>query len=222
MLREPFKYNLVNQDWGELYTSSNANDNWEIITNRISVEINRTCPLRDFKVKSKRDTWINNEILEKIKDKDQARQRAKASGLPADWRTAAREKNEVRQIIRRAKTDYIKGNLEQHKDANKFWQIIGELVPTNKSKRGKINLVDKGTDQPIKEEDTATFINKYFTEIGPNLAKNFNTPWSYDGKLTDNVIADIFTTEEEIVKLCKDIYKHNEVLWCRKHLFNYT
>ena len=204
--REPFKYNLANQDWGELYTSSNANDNWEIIINRISVEINRTCPLRDFKVKSKRDPWINNEILEKIKDKDQARRRAKASGLADDWRTAAREKNEVRQIIRRAKTDYIKGNLERHKgDAKKFWQIIGELVPTNKSKRGQISLVDKDTDQPIKAEDTATFINKYFTEIGPNLAKNCNTPWSYNGKLTDNVIDDIFTTEEEIVKLCKDI-----------------
>ena len=58
---------------------------------------------------------------------------------------------------------------------------------------------------PINEKDTATFINDIFVNIGPNLAKKCNTPWSYEGTQSLNEINEVETSPEEIIKLCKDI-----------------
>ena len=46
----------------------------------------------------------------------------------------------------------------------------------------------------------------FFANIGPTLARNFNTPWFFEGVVNNNKIENIVTTEEEVLKYCKEIY----------------
>ena len=47
-------------------------------------------------------------------------------------------------------------------------------------------MIDKNDDTPVKDKDTGDFINTFFTEIGSNLAKDMNTPWTYQGDEPDS------------------------------------
>ena len=71
-----------------------------------------------------------------------------------------------------------------------------------------INLVDRDTDSSIDKENTANYINNYFSEIGPNLAQQFNNNWSYDGEEIDNILPDFSVNEREVINICKNIETH--------------
>ena len=66
-------------------------------------------------------------------------------------------------------------------------------------------ITDQATGKQVKEEHTATFINDFFTNIGPNLAQNCNKLWEFSGNICFNKIENISTDIVEILKLCKDI-----------------
>ena len=80
------------------------------------------------------------------------------------------------------------------------------MLPLGVKSQKKIVLTNTETDEEISEIDTANYINEFFTNIGPNLAANFNTPWFYDGAVNqDNNIDTITATPEEVLKFCKKI-----------------
>ena len=66
-------------------------------------------------------------------------------------------------------------------------------------------MIDKASGNQVKEKDTASHINDFFVDIGPNLAKNCNTDWKFRGKKCNDTIEDIVTNIDEIIKLCNGI-----------------
>ena len=60
-------------------------------------------------------------------------------------------------------------------------------------------------DQIIETENVADYINQFFTDIGPNLAKNSHMDWAYSGNECVGSLSDIETTTEEVVDICKNI-----------------
>ena len=91
------------------------------------------CPEKTFKIKKLKDPWISQEILEGIKDKDLLLSRAKDSNNPEDWKNARNRQNEVKDIVKNAKSDFIKENLNEHKnDSNKFWKTMSNVLPSGK------------------------------------------------------------------------------------------
>ena len=66
-------------------------------------------------------------------------------------------------------------------------------------------MIDQITELDIDENDTARYINDFFVNIGPNLARNCNQPWRFDGKSCATNLENIITNIDEIVKLCKEI-----------------
>ena len=54
------------------------------------------------------------------------------------------------------------------------------------------------------------YINEYFLNIGPNLARNMNTPWDYNG-ITKPQLFDIKpATMEEIQPIIRNIKTHKD------------
>ena len=62
-------------------------------------------------------------------------------------------------------------------------------------------LLCTGYDNPF----TAGYINTFFANIGKMLARDFNTPWFFEGVESDNKLDAIVSTNEEVLKFCKDI-----------------
>ena len=89
-------------------------------------------------------------------------------------------------------------------DPKRFWRNIYDIIPKNKENKSNIHLKDN-SEIEILPEDTAAFINDYFTDIGPKLASKFNEKWKYFGKEIDEVFEDIKVIEGFVYDFVKEI-----------------
>ena len=133
--------------------------------------------------------------------------RAKKSKDLRLWAEAKRLRNNCTKRLRDARADFIKDNLNNNiGNQQKFWQNIQNVIPSAKKRNiGTFKLVDNDTGLDIEEHDTAQFINDFFVNIGPNLAKKCNQPWRFDGQICNDTLENIETNIDEIIKLCKEI-----------------
>ena len=70
-------------------------------------------------------------------------------------------------------------------------------------------LIDQETKKEIPQEDTASYINRFFTSIVPNLSSETKEPWIYEGVTADRYLFDIEVNTLELQKICKEIDVHN-------------
>ena len=93
-------------------------------------------------------------------------------------------------------------------DPKKFWNLVKSIVPGKKAKSGKISLVDGSGTGPtanMKGADTADFINTFFSNIGPSLAKNNKSQLKFYGEEVEDVCPLFSTNYGQVRKLCKEI-----------------
>ena len=123
------------------------------------------------------------------------------------WIEAKRLRNHCIRWLREAKAEYIKENLNNNiGDQKKFWKNIQDVLPSKKkSGNSIIKLVDKNSGKQIDVDDTAAYINDFFVNIGPSLAKNCNTDWEFRGETNINKIENINTSVDEVIRLCSGI-----------------
>ena len=101
--------------------------------------------------------------------------------------------------------EYITTVQQKKLDSKQFWKNIQEIIPKNNRNTNKIELVDQTTKTEIPEENSANYINNFVSNIEPNLAKNVNQVWEYNGITSDTQLVNIVTNTVEIIKICKDI-----------------
>ena len=199
-----FQEMLVEHDWSNLDRIVNPNDYWKTLLDGITFEIDKLCPLKTMVLKDYGDPWVTREIVEVLKDKKRLFLKAKRTKLPEDLQAARKARNSANKMVKQAKEDFIKENLEDNNNnAKKFWEHINKLLP-KKTANNTINIIDEN-NLPITKENVANYINTYFVGIGEELARKFdsnNTP-IYDQ--LDSVMNNIETTQVEVLELCKDI-----------------
>ena len=206
---EFFQNQLVLLDWTVLYSCNDVNNAWKIMKTNIISTIDRICPTKTFKIKNLKDPWISQEILESIRDKDRLLARAKHTNNLDDWSIARNSRNEVKNIIKNAKSEFIKENLEEYQnDSKMFWKTMSNILPTKNGKNNKINLKDENGEIINSDKNAANFMNDFFTSSGPTLSKDLTEPWIYTGNIIDENIPDMNTNINEVTKLLKDINIH--------------
>ena len=198
---------LRNADWEHFDRTNDVSAKWDILLEMINDIIDTRCPVKCYRVKQEKEPWITPPLLELIKDKDNALKKAKRKKDEHLWKEAKRLRNDCTKRLRNARADYIKENLDNNKgNSKKFWKNIQNILPNKKNKSSTtFDLHDYENDNPIDSKDTANFINDFFVNIGPNLAKNNREAWSFNGDHTDLVLDDILTNIDEVLKLCSDI-----------------
>ena len=201
-----FQNVLINDNWDTFFATNDPNKIWAILKSKISRAIDDLCPIRTFRVKEQKEAWITHEALEAIRDKDRALKRAKRSGREEDWATARLLRNRVGRDLENLRADYLKNQQVAHKnDPKKFWRAVSSIMPNNKSKSNKIWLKDSKDNTDVPLHNVAGFVNKFFTNIGPDLAKEHYSDWEYFG-ITEDVSIEPFTTNaDEVKRLCANI-----------------
>ena len=127
--------------------------------------------LKEFKINEYRETWMNRDLMELIIDKDKALRLAKRTKNEDDFNIAKNMRNTVGELIFQAKKNHFEDEYNASKnDPKKFWSNIFTILPKNKEQTLNINLKND-RDEEINSEDTASYINDFFANFGPNLAK---------------------------------------------------
>ena len=178
---------------------------WAYFHNAIKNILDELCPIKKFKINKLKQPWITPHLLELIKDKDFKLKKAKKTKKEADWKEARRIRNYCTARLRQSKADFIKDKMRANgDDQKKFWKAVKEIIPSNKNSQNLINLVDDNNDD-VPVDQAANFINRYFVNIGPNLASVLQQDWQYNGVESDEMINNIETNQYEIECMSKQI-----------------
>lgn len=91
-----------------------------------------------------------------------------------DWNAFKVARNEARQAINLARSQFIKSNLQSNSAApKKFRAELNNLMPDKKSKSQKassLSPVDDLGNALVDKLAMANFANTYFANVGPSLA----------------------------------------------------
>ena len=200
-----FQDSLRELDWVEFFGIDDPNECWEVLYNRIINILNNMCPEKLFKVNSYREDWMNKDIMERIIDKDKALKKAKRTNDSEDWTRAKYLRNEVGKLVETARKQHFFEEYENSKgDPKKFWRNIYEIIPKNKNNKRSIHLKDQDGNE-VDSDETATYVNDFFTNIGPKLASKFKKKWKYFGNEIEESIDDININEGIVYDFVKEI-----------------
>ena len=201
-----FKNNLSNLDWTLFYATDDPNIAWQIMYANIRAIIDDMCPIKKYNIKQVKDPWISNEILKSIHDKDRLLTRVKRRRDLDDLTAARRSRNEVKNLVKKAKANFVSENLNSFKnDSKEFWKSLSDVLPTKSNKNSQQIFLKDSNGVPIVDNVlAANMMNEFFSSIGPNLAKDMNDPWVYSGDTSVASIQDIQTNRLEVIKLIKD------------------
>ena len=158
------------------------NELWDFMEAEILRQANEMCPITICRVKARREPWLTNEAIEAIRDKDRLMRKAKRSKKADNWEVARRARNRVGRDLENLRADFLKQQQEENKsNQKKFWSNISAIFPSKKGNTSKVWLKDPKTGNDVEPKETANYINEFFTNIGPELAKQHNTGWKYFG-----------------------------------------
>ena len=106
--------------------------------------------------------------------------------------------NRVGRLVEQAKADFLLDQQEQLQDDPKsFWRLVKSIVPGKHKGYGKISLNYKdkeGKESELEGGQVPDFINDFFCNIGPKLAKQHNEQWQYYG-VENNETCPLTTTD---------------------------
>ena len=135
---------------------------------------------------------------------------------PTDTNKAAwkRFRNKTNEVIKRAEALYYKSILNEHKNSSKnLWSTFGKILNSKKIKHNKISSLNVDGISHTEPTKIAESFNKFFSEIGDNLAKKFSNNYSeFHNYLRNPVIHSMFlfhTSETEITKVIKSLKNTN-------------
>ena len=140
----------------------------------------------------------------KRQDKKRLFLKAKRTKLPEDLILARQARNLANRMVKQAKEEFVKENLEDNNnDAKKFWEHVNSLLP-KKAGNCSISVVDNN-DLPINQEHVADYFNSYFINIGEELAQKFDPDDVPSFNAVENSMGEILTNHNEVLNLCKNI-----------------
>ena len=104
-----------------------------------------------------------------------------------------------------AKENFIKGKLDDLEgNPRKFWREINNIsgIGKNKNERKCSKIIDENNNAH-ENLDAAEFLNNFYVNVGPNLAKKHNRKWVKEKcKINvDTVFNFTWVTETEVKRL---------------------
>ena len=177
--KQDFSKSISSKNWPPFYDAHTPSGAWKEMLNIITEEADRQCPIKHYKIRNSKPSWLTNELIEQMKDRDYFYQKAKKMNDEDDWNIAKFHRNQVNFNIRKAKADYIKDQLTNNEgNSARFWRSIKKIMPNKKGSRNysKISIY-KNDDELAQETEVADIMNGFFANIGnkrPQASKDNN------------------------------------------------
>ena len=178
--KQEFTDSILAQKWDYFYDAPDAETAWAEMERIITWEADKQCPIRTYKIRNTKPSWLTNEIIEQMKDRDYFYQKAKRYNSEDDWNIAKFHRNQTNFNVRKAKADFIKEQLKNSEgNSSKFWRTIKQIIPSKKGSAESTKIMISDTNNEIIEgEKIADYMNCYFANLGspPNTTRNPPSP----------------------------------------------
>ena len=168
--RDVFSRLLEQQDWTSFDNTNDIDKMWREIELNITKSLDEICPVQELLVSDSKPEWLNNEIIQVMRNRDKSYRQARKTRKDVDWRKAVFLRNRVEILIKTFKKNKINDNLERHRNnPTKFWKEIRTVIPKELSPV-ITSLEEEESGTICVSDELSGHINQYFATIGEKLA----------------------------------------------------
>ena len=161
---------LNNIDW-TTYPNLDVDSCWDFMMSKILHILDAVCPEKHFKFAKNRPNWLTNDLINLMKERDRSLKAYLKSKSENDKKEMRRLRNLVNITVKNARAEYVKDQLETHKNnPKKFWKELNTLIPNNKAASSQcFNNIKDENDKLISQDILPNCVNSFFANIGLEL-----------------------------------------------------
>ena len=184
---DKFKTDLRQVNWDDVLEDSDPNTAYETWAVKYNIVLNKHAPLKRKRVRQKESSWINDDILNKIRERDRMKRKAKRTKLDSDWTLYKKSRNSVTAMIRRAKRSYVSESiLNNTGDSTAMWKSLRRIMP-KKRNVGSIPKITVDRKEITGSKNIASCFNDYFVDLATRRkeTRKFGTnmeQYNYDSR----------------------------------------
>ncbi|EDO42599.1 predicted protein [Nematostella vectensis] len=186
---ENFLYDMNQLDWNSLHQSTKTlNEKTEDTIHAIHSVIDKHAPMKIASRAKKRQLskpWITNGILKSIKHKQKMYRSHFFSKNQEKVIAYKQYSNTLSHLLNKSKKEYFHSQFISCKNNLKAtWKLIGKLIQRKTKGQSAPSRITSGNRSFTNPSDIADQLNKFFTNVGTNLASQIKddksiSPTSY-------------------------------------------
>ena len=173
-----FLSKLRNVDWSIVTTCSDVNEAWYKFKTIFSSILDEVAPIKNVRIKTRTEPWINSMILELIWKRDRLLHESNKNKHNKELRKEFNLiRNKVQREIRLAKTNYFRDKIEENKGNSKgLWRQLKTIGFSSKSKNNCKIVLDIDNESCFEPKTITEHMNNYFLNIPKNLVNLLPSP----------------------------------------------
>ena len=203
-----FKYLVSQSTWSEILNKPRCNDAFDAFYSIIKSCYYQAFPLIKQKKKyAKQAPWVTNGLRASIINKNKLYRKSLKHPTAFNQSEYSKYRNKLTKLLRSQERNYYENLINQNKhNLSKTCSVISTVINNKKSITKCSKFIHNGR-YITNDNEIANHFNKYFANIGPNLAKDIpnssSTYQEFPNHPSDNSIFLQPVTENEILDIIK-------------------
>ena len=187
-----FLQDLAQTNWNPVLNTGDVDLPAELFEKMFLDIIDKHVPFKK-RTHKKTSPWMTNEFLNMMREQDKLKVTATKSGNDHScWENYRKARNNTNKFIKVKKKEFLNQGFTKHNNnIKKTQEHLRHAVPS-RNKDTKIPLINTDNGPVTKPKDKANELNKFFSEIGLNLANRIDENDFCDYKKINNNKAPTF------------------------------
>ncbi|WAR05168.1 hypothetical protein MAR_020537, partial [Mya arenaria] len=189
-------------NWKETLCDSDVNEMWSSFSEKYKVSVDKYVPKSKPKTGCKtKPLWMSGEVLSHIKKKRHAWDKYLATRRNEDYEAYKIVRNRANDFVKNSKRQYERNISQKAKSEPKqFWRYVKSKT---KSRSNISNLKRENGEFVRNDKEKVDLLNEFFTTVFTK--ENIDTIPDIEDKDVNSELSSLTVSEEEVLKLLKDI-----------------
>ena len=173
-----FLLELRKIDWSPILASADVNFCLAEFSRLFRMAIDSVAPLREVRVRSKKNPWMNAHILSSIRHRDKLFSRFKKDRSNALlYKEYCQARNKVQRDIKLAKETFFKNGVERNRgNSGKLWDHLKSLGFSKKAFNSSAIVLEQDGVKVFDSMSVARIFNRFYTSVADNLVSKLPNP----------------------------------------------
>lgn len=172
---ENLNIEFINTDWTSFDNMLDVNTGWHLLHNIYQHALDRVAPFVTMNNVKQRKSWTSPELMSLIRERDHKKLMADKLLNNNSNKEFKKLRNKVKRTVIKTKRSFVLSKLnDSTNNPRNYWKELNNLFsPSPITRTSELILSDNGMDVDIQQ--SADFMNTYFSKVGEKLAEAINT-----------------------------------------------
>ena len=168
--KDDFNSKLSNKNWESVLSCLDVEMAWDSFKDIFHSVLDIVAPLKEVRLKQRTEPWMNSDILQNIRHRDETLNKFRKSKDPDLYKEYCKLRNMVQRETRISKRDYLANKIEENVgNSKKLWNQLKKLGYSSKKKENSSVVLEIEGETCFDPKKVANCFNNFFTTVASNL-----------------------------------------------------